>query len=130
MARRLQSLFRQHVIVDYRPEMLGDETYKFRVPFVKGEVTTPRELRLIKPLNLTQTDTTRIIDHGELWIKRVNRLLNLNVEPTCLLLPVKTAAENKRADVSRDICEQFKALGVRTLEFGHQDEILGFAKAG
>ena len=129
MARRLMGLFRQYEVVGYRAELLGDDTYKFRLPFVRGGLMEPRALRAIKPLNLTQNDTTRIIDHGDLWLKRTKRLLQMDVDPTCLLIPVKVAAEDKRSAVAGGVCEQFRELGVRVIEFGRQDEILGFAKA-
>lgn len=128
MTRRLQGLFRRNAVVGYRTELLGDDTYKFRVPFVKGELTDLKRLRAIKPLNLTQTDTTRIIDHGDLWLKRTRRLMELNVEPDRLLIPVKLPTEKKRADVAAEVCKQFKDLGVRIVEFGRHDDILGFAK--
>lgn len=130
MTRRLMGLFKRNTVIGYRAELLGDETYKFRVPFVRGDLIDLKALRAIKPLNLTQSDTTRIIDHGDLWLKRAKLLLGLNVEPARLLIPVKSATGKKRADVARGVCEQFKELGVRIVEFGRQDEILGFAKAG
>ena len=130
MARRLTGLFREHAVVGYRSELLGDATYKFRVPFVRGNVADPRALRAIKPLNLTQGDTTRIIDHGDLWLRRTERLLKLKLNPGFLLIPVKVAAEGTRAEVGGEVCERFKTLGAQVIEFGRQDEILGFAKAG
>ncbi len=129
MAQRLQSLFRTNCIVGYKPSMFGDDTYRFRIPFVRGELASPANLRAIKPLNLTHAETTHIIDHGDLWLRRMRRLLDLNVEPQCLLLPVKTAAEKKRAEVGHGLCEDFRRLGVQVVEFGRQSEILGFAKA-
>jgi hypothetical protein len=130
MARRLTGLFKRNAVLEYRTELLGDDTYKFRVPFVKGELVNPGSFRAIKPLNLTQNDTTRILDHGDLWLKRARRLLEMNVVPDRLLIPVKTAAEAKRADVAYDVCNQFRELGVTLVEFGRQDAILEFAKAG
>jgi hypothetical protein len=130
MARRIQGLFRAHVITDYRAEMLGDETYRFRVPFVRGELAAPGQIRVIKPLNLTQADTTRIMDHGYIWIRRVQRMLDLSMDADRMLIPVKTAAENKRASVARGVCDEFAKLGVRVVEFGRQDDIVEFAKAG
>lgn len=130
MTRRLMELFRRNAVLGYRTELLGDETYKFRVPFVKGELANPGAFRAIKPLNLTQSDTTKIIDHGDLWLKRARLLLDMNVTPDRLLIPVKTAAEAKRADVAHEVCERFRDLNVTLIEFGRQDEILGFANAG
>jgi len=130
MARRLVAMFKRHSVVGYRDVLLGDEIYKFRMPFVKGDLADPRMLRVIKPLNLTQSDTTGIIDHGDLWFRRTERLLNREIAADRLLFPVKTGADVKRADVAREICDRFKKLGVRVLEFGRQEQILDFAKAG
>jgi len=129
MARRLTDLFRLHAVRNYRCEILGSETYTFRVPFVRGDIQTPGDIKAIKPLNFAQNDTTRIADHALIWQKRIKLLLEQNVQPDHILLPVKKAAADKRATMADGFCEEFRSLGVGVVEYGKHDEILFFAKA-
>ncbi|HMP75785.1 MAG TPA: DUF3037 domain-containing protein [Kiritimatiellia bacterium] len=130
MTRRLVQTFKEQRIEGYKPALLGDEVYKFRLPLVRGASSDMAALRIIKPLNLAQAETTDIIDHGDLWARRFRRLLNLNVAPPHVLLPVKVAPEAKRADIAHDLCGEFRKMGITTLEFGQREDIVAFAKAG
>ena len=129
MTRRLTNLFRLHSVMNYRVEILGNDTYKFRIPFVQGSLQLLGEIKAIKPLNFAQNDTTRIADHALIWHKRVELLLEQNVQPEHILLPVKKAAADKRAAVAEDFCAQFRKLGVGVVEYGMHAEIVRFAKA-
>ena len=130
MARRLQQEFKRAAVTGYRPGQLGDDVYKFRMPFVRGDFDKVDGVRAIKPLNLAQADTTKIIDHGDLWNKRVERLLCLNVRPDNLLFPVRIPDHAKRGGVAREICEDLQQKGVRVVPYGQRTEILEFAQAG
>ncbi len=129
MTRRLLSLFRQHAVLNFRGEVLGSDNYKFRIPFVRGDIQALGEIKAIKPLNFAQNDTTRIADHALIWHKRVKLLLEQNVRPDHILLPVKKAAADKRAAVAEDFCAEFRNLGVGVVEYGKHVEIVRFAKA-
>lgn len=129
MAKRLQKLFRQHSILNYRVETLGSDTYKFKIPFVSGDIAMPTGVKLIKPLNMAQNDTTKMADHAFIWHKRVKILLDRNISPDRILLPVKKAATDKRAEVADEFCSEFRQLGVHVVEHGRQDYIIQFANA-
>lgn len=130
MARQLQNVFKKNDVAGYRPEKLGDDLYQFSIPFVKGEKSEPGLVRLIKPLNLSQTDTTKVIDHGDLWVKRMRKLVKLNYDPTHLMMSVKVSEDKKNAKVAHDVCSEFEEMGLRIIEFTRQDEIVRFAKTG
>jgi len=130
MTKRLQKLFREKAVQGYAEQTIVDGMYKFTLPFVRGDLAQPGELRAIKPINFTQSETTRIIDHGDLWCRRIERLFHLNVHPEQVLLPVKTGQNDKtRADAANEMCQHLRTLGVRVVEFARQDDILQFSRA-
>jgi len=130
MTHRLQKLFREKAVQGYIEQAFVEGMYKFNMPFVHGDLAKPEEIRAIKPINLTQSETTRIIDHGDLWCRRMERLFKLNVRPDQVMLPVKTGANDRgRADTAHEMCRQFRQLGIRVVEFNKQDEILHFTQA-
>ena len=130
MTKRLQKLFREKAVQGYVEQTFVDGMYKFIMPFVRGDLAKPGELRAIKPINFTQSETTRIIDHGDLWYRRMERLFHLNVHPEQVLLPVKTGQNDKtRADAASEMCEHLRTLGVHVVEFNQQSDILQFSRA-
>ena len=130
MTKRLQALFRERAVQGYVEQTFMAGMYKFAMPFVRGNLSSPNELRVIKPVNFTQSETTRIIDHGDLWCRRMERLFTLDVCPGQVLLPVKTGQTDKtRADAANEMCAQLRRLGVQVIEFARQNDILRFSLA-
>lgn len=129
MVRRLQNDLRQAQVVGYKPLHLGDDMYRFTMPFVRGDEARYADLKAIKPLHLAQDDTTKIIDHGELWCRRIDRLLNLNVTPDRIMLPVKVPdAGDKRGDAAKHVVHNIQKLGILIVPFGSRDEVVEFAR--
>lgn len=57
---------------DYKEERLGTDEYAVRFPFVMRKDSL--FLQAIKPLYLGHIEPSRILEHGDSWIARVNRL--------------------------------------------------------
>lgn len=130
MVRRLQRELKQADVVGYKSVFLGDDLYRFSMPLVRGNEASYPELRAIKPINLTQKDTTRIIDHGELWHRRLERLLALNLNPDRILLPVKLPGEtDPRHQAAKHVVDQFHQLDIAVSPFGKRSDIIDFARA-
>lgn len=57
----------------YKERKLGTKAYEVRFPFVLLD-EQERVLQAIKPLFLGQSQPSKIIEHGDAWIAKVNRL--------------------------------------------------------
>lgn len=74
----------------YRKDVrVGPDEFHVRFPFAYQPEEHALPQRVIKPLNLAQTNSTQIYHHGDLWVANVNRLERLNALPPHVLLPVK-----------------------------------------
>lgn len=130
MARRLTTVFRAAQLANVlRPRRFGDEVYHYDFPFVRD--TMEGQTRAIRPLHLAQTDTTRIIDHGDQWCRRIVRLRKTNNFPSEILFVVKKPeAAGKRLDAARQIEEEIRTLGVHVTPETEREEVLTFARVG
>lgn len=129
MARRLAAVFRaQDLAATLRPRRFGDDVYHYEFPFVRD--TKNGRTRAIKPLHLAQRDTTKIIDHGDQWCRRIERLRRMNSFPDDVLFVVKQPDnEGKRRDVARQIEEELRGLDVRIAQEGDREDVLTFARS-
>jgi hypothetical protein len=129
MTHRLRRLFHEKNVLGFEKRGFVDGLYKFHMPFVHGGMERPNELRAIKPINLAQAEVTRIIDHGDLWCRRVGRLLNMKVRPENVLLPVKI--DDTVSECFEAACEmrdQLQKLGIVVVDFTHESDIVRFTQ--
>lgn len=61
---------------NYKEEKLGTDEYEVRFPFVMRQDSL--FLQAIKPLYLGHAEPSRIFEHGDAWISKVNRLRAAN----------------------------------------------------
>jgi len=110
MRKRLAETLRGWKMLQFYKERLlvGNEEYSVRFPFARE--TAPGAIdRAIKPLNLDQTTTTRIFDHGEQWVARISRLRRMGLAPKRILFTVQgPAPTDKRFPAFEEVCRELR----------------------
>lgn len=121
-------LFRAQVGENYRQEKLGDADFAVNFPFVR--MAKGNAERVIKPLYLAQTDTTKIITHGGQWVDKIRRLRKRQVLPDNVMFPVTSPILNTRAyRAFEEIRDDLAAERVQVVTANNDQQILEFAKA-
>lgn len=113
----------------YREEVVGDDMFHARFPFVAMQDEVP--LRIIKPLFLAQDDPERIYSHGDLWISKLHRLRSRDLLPDAVLLPLDAPTDNdeKRYKAFTDVAQELTALNIEIVAAQNTQRIINFARA-
>lgn len=129
MAERMKDLFKEKNILRYRPERVGTDEYHVILPFVDRKAEEARPQRALKPLHLNQSETTDILNHGDAWRNRMDRLERINCLPRHLLFAVQCPpqADQKRFNAAQEICELLLKQGAEVTPFENQDRVTRFA---
>jgi hypothetical protein len=132
MAHRLTEVLRAHQLIrHYRTnQKVGNDDFHVLMPIV-SEARNDRGVarRAIKPLDLDRDEPTKIYEHGDAWIKRVERLRKGNQLPEGMLFTVREATtDEKRIKACQKIREELARLEVRVLTSGDENGVLEFAK--
>lgn len=129
MTRRLSVMFRaENILERYHEKRFGDDLYHVTMPFVhEGE---DRACRAIKPLDLDKQDSTRIIEYGDKWRSRIERLRKMNNFPDVMLFVLRQPKEGRLLDAAGEVRHVLINLGTLTAPESNKDEILDFARAG
>ncbi len=130
MTKRLKALLKENRLHPlYEPRTLGDDLYRVKLPFVHAE--NNRIERAFAPLNLGQQDTTRIIEHANLWGNRLDHLGRLEQKPEKMLFVVHTdTSDTKRTEAAKRACAALKESGVMVVHEQESEAVLAFARAG
>ncbi len=108
------------------PAKVGDDNYHARFPFVALEGDRP--LKVIKPLNLAHSESSRIIDHGGQWTVRINALKKRGLLPAQVLFAVQGPSDNtSRGMAHRDVVADLESVGVTVAPFADRQSIIDFA---
>ncbi len=119
-------LFQSELGERFQPERIGDD--EFHVVFLFVEMHDELPTKVIKPLNLAQDDSTKILEHGRKWVFRMRELKKRHVLPESVLLAVDGPAENGRRDNAyREVVEMLSDTGATVLPYEKQEKILEFA---
>ncbi len=126
----LSKLFLQAQIGErFKRIRVGDEEFTVPFPFVELDDETPN--RVIKPLNLAQDDSTRILEHGGKWEFRIRELTKRHALPDHVLFAVDGPTGNDhRGNAYQEVVEMLDDTGVTVVPYKNQAEILEFAKDG
>jgi hypothetical protein len=127
MTRRLTRVFRAEHIVEYRQRKFGNDLYHVTLPFVKEQ--GGRAVRAIRPLDLDKQDSTRIIEYGDKWKLRVERLREMQDFPERMLFVVRQPESGKRRQAADAAREELDRLEVQTVSEADRAELVEFAKA-
>lgn len=129
MTRRLSAVLKaEHIYDRYHAKRFGNELYHLTMPFVQEK--NDRALKAIKPLDLDKQDSTRIIEYGDKWQRRIERLRDMHDFPEHMLFVVRQPAGGRKKDAAKEVCRELMALKVATLNENDQDAVLNFARAG
>ena len=102
-------------------QRVGNDEFHVVLPIVseaKNEAGIVR--RAIKPLDLDRKEPTAIYEHGDVWLKRIERLRQVNQLPERMLFTLREPVEGEK---------RLKACNeVRVLPHGDENGVLEFAK--
>ena len=111
----------------YRSESVRNEKYSVTIPFVYRRDHVA--LKAIKPLDLNKDTSTKIYEHGDQWINRVRRLLEIDKLPHQLLFAVRSPeSPGTRADAAHEIEVELARLETKVLPIRDEFEVIEFAK--
>ncbi len=117
--QKLDNLFKERTFLD--PET----DYKVKLPFVKEK--EGKVLRAIKPLHLDKRDATSILEHGDRWCSRLERLNKLTDHPEHLLFVIKEPDDKKKKNAAGEVLEKIKAQGAETVNEENKQALRDFA---
>lgn len=124
--RRL--LYQARVGERFTAEKLGDEEYQVNFPFVEQQ--QDEVLRVIKPLNLGQQDSSHIVEHGGKWQFRINELKRRHHLPQRVLFAVEGPDDaTQRGEAYHHTVAQLEETGVTVLPIAQKEAVLEFAGA-
>lgn len=128
MAKRYARTLRARDILGYDEQRLGDDLYHVTIPLVKRVGEKPTDVRAIKPLDLAKREPTRIIEHGDRWLARINHLCGMNYDPAAFMFPVRMPPhEMRKTQAAEQVCGLLKATGVKVVEQPDDDTVIRFA---
>jgi hypothetical protein len=131
MTKRLTEIFRQNNLLRrYRTEKIGTDDYHVTLPFVEMPEDNRHPLRALKPLNLSQSDATKIRDHGDAWVAKVDRLIKMQFMPRDMLFAVRypPAEQTKQLDAANEITQLLETKsGVVVEDFKNRKQLMHFA---
>lgn len=111
----------------FAPLRVGDDAFYANFPLVQqqGDALT----KIIKPFRLNQDEPVDIYEHGDAWLKKIERLRNRNLLPNDVLFAVKAPplADAKRHAAFNEICSDLIKLDVQTVNEDADREITDFA---
>jgi hypothetical protein len=132
MARHLTEVLRAHELMQhYRlNQKVGNTAFHVLLPIVsEARSAQGVALRAIKPLDLDRKEPTTIYDHGDAWIKRMERLRQLNQLPERMLFTIQEAtSDDKRIRACQEIRSELTKLDILVLASGDELGVLDFAK--
>lgn len=111
----------------FAPHRIGDDTFyaNFHLVQQQGEMLT----KIIKPFRLNQDEPVDIYEHGDAWLKKIERLRTRKLLPDAVLFAVKAPpkADAKRHAAFEEICSDLLKLEVQTVDESAERQITDFA---
>lgn len=111
----------------FAPHRVGDDAFYANFPLVQqqGGVLT----KIIKPFRLNQDEPVDIYEHGDAWLKKIERLRSRNSLPEAVLFAVKAPPQGdaKRNAAFEEICSDLLKLEVQTVNEDAERQIADFA---
>ncbi|MEN8177429.1 MAG: DUF3037 domain-containing protein [Pseudomonadota bacterium] len=122
-------LFQNQIGGRFHRTKVGDEGFSILFPFV--ELHDGQPTKIIKPLNLAQDDSTKILEHGGKWEFRIRELKKRHSFPEKVLFAVEGPVNrDRRIDAFNEASEMLNGTGVTVLPYQNRREILEFASGG
>ncbi len=119
-------LYKAHIGDRFMREKVGDDEYKVPFPFV--ELRDHQPAKIIKPLNLAQDDSSKILEHGGKWRFRVRQLKKRHALPEKVLFAVDGPGdEGPRGNAYHEAVEMLTETGVSVFPCRNTERIIDFA---
>lgn len=111
----------------FLPQRVGDESFYANFPLAQKQGDTLT--KIIKPFRLNQDEPVDIYEHGDAWLKKIERLRDRNLLPHDVLFAVKAPPllDAKRHAAFEEICSDLMKLDVQTVDEQADREITEFA---
>lgn len=117
MATRLRDILNAHQLLRrYRMnKKVGNEDFRVLLPIVSNACTAAGVVRrAMKPLDLDRDEPTKIYEHGDMWIKRVQRLRQIGQLPEGMLFALREpTGSEKRVKAASEIRAELAKQDVR-----------------
>jgi hypothetical protein len=142
LVRAVRGLLNGAKLAQFYAQMpVGDDTFHVNVPFVYAP--NDRAEIAIKPMSLSQPETSRILDHGGHWVDRIKRLRRLHQLPRNFLFAVDIPAQptnekysvalienhiDKRIRAANEIADELTQAGAQVVSVRDKSEILRVAE--
>lgn len=111
----------------FLPTRVGNDEYHAQFPFVALKDEMP--VKVIKPLNLSYPESSKIIDHGGQWLVRVNALKNRDLLPPHVLFAVDGPSDSSaRGRAAREITDALADTGVSVAPYRERRRVIEFAR--
>lgn len=109
---------------------VGDEFASAHFPLVQEDGY--RAVKAIKPFYLAQSEPSKIIAHGGLWVDRIRRMRRRNTLPRALMFAIEPPAieDQKRYTAFAEIRDDLEDMGIITVSAQAEDQIINFATDG
>lgn len=123
-----QLLFKHQLGERFHRTKVGDDQFHVTFPFV--ELRDERPTKIIKPLNLAQDETTKILEHGNKWEFRIRKLKECQAIPDRVLFAFEAPEEQgARARACQEAAGTLRETGVTVMPYQDRVKILAFARA-
>ena len=130
LERRIRSLVHGlQLPKPFKAMELGDDYAQAYFPLVQ-EVGT-QVCKAIKPFYLAQSDPSKIINHGGIWVDRIKRLRRRNLLPRAVMFAIDGPSpdEGKRFLAYEEICADLREYDIQVVPSSKEQLIVDFARA-
>jgi len=127
MVKTLRQTFDDKLSLKYKELELRAGYYPVKLPLV---AQMGKSVRAIKPMSFGQTKPLALLEHGEIWINRVNRLIKSGALSREQMLFVIESPSFETVELEKAFLEvkaEMDALKVDVLSFDEENKILKFA---
>jgi len=123
-----QLLFKNQLGERFHRTKVGDDEFHVTFPFV--ELRGERPTKIIKPLNLAQDETTKILEHGNKWEFRIRKLRERQAVPDRILFAFEgPEGQGPRARACLEAAGMLREAGVTVMPYQDRMKLLEFARA-
>lgn len=127
MARALRRDIERRFAVNYTEKELTVGHYKFKIPLVYQQ---SNRMSVIKPLAFEQRTALKALEHGEVWIRRIQKLVKQQmITYDSALFTLESPNDTGFSSVYHEIEHEISKLGFSVCDMCDSEKIHHFAKS-
>ncbi len=126
MVKEIRKDLRKKGVPKFKEAKIVNDLIEATFPLVSEDAAP----KVIKPLAFQQATATKIIEHGELWLWKVKRLIKTgSLEERNILLPFEEPSreDEKLKKAYQEVVSGFEDLNVQVCDFKNKDSLMKFA---